>query len=519
MYKNRCEQTLAWDSLKNNYQKSGFSFDLRKAFLKDPIRFEKFSQYAPFIFADLSKNYLDEESEGLLFDLANQTGLSSHRDAMFSGHPINNTESCAALHTLLRFPSEKISQLSTEYGLRDKAQQACDTLTSMLLFAKSVRDDLSITDIVNIGIGGSDLGSKMAIHALQELTIKGKRFHFVANIDGYEISRVLGDLNPKSCLFIISSKSFTTQDTISNALSAKHWFLRAGGIAVEKHFCAVTNNLTAAKEFGVHTSFPIWDWVGGRYSVWSAMGLPLAIAIGEVGFRSFLNGAHQMDEHFRVQPITQNLPVRLGLLDIWYRNFYKFTSRNVAPYSSALKELPFFLQQLEMESNGKSVDSDGQALTFSTSPVIWGQAGSSCQHSFFQMLHQGSDVTPIEFIAIKKSGHDLVSHHEAILANALAQAQAFMFGQENFDNHKKFKGNIPSTFLVMDDLSPKSLGSFLALQEHRVFVSGSIWGINSFDQWGVELGKSFAKDIQSRMQTGILVGLDSSTAGLLKILN
>jgi glucose-6-phosphate isomerase len=271
----------------------------------------------------------------------------------------------------------------------------------------------------------------------------------------------------------------------------------------------------AAKAFGISTTFGFWDWVGGRYSLWSAIGLPLAIAIGQQGFRDFLAGAHAMDEHFRTAPPAANLPVRLGLLDVWYRNFHGFGSRSIAPYHSALKRWPAYLQQLEMESNGKRVDAAGAALPFSTSPVLWGEPGTNGQHAYFQMLHQGTEVVPVEFVAVKKPRHDLVAHHPLLLANVLAQAQALMAGKTDAGGHKHFPGNRPSTFLLLDELNPTSLGALIALQEHRVFVSGSLWGINSFDQWGVELGKVLAMDVANRLASGDVAGLDGSTAGLL----
>jgi glucose-6-phosphate isomerase len=319
-------------------------------------------------------------------------------------------------------------------------------------------------------------------------------------------------------LFLIASKSFTTIETMTNAQSAKRWFIEQGQTDTARHFAALTTNVAAAKAFGIETTFGFWDWVGGRYSVWSAIGLPLAIAIGAQGFREFLAGAHAMDEHFRSSPIESNLPVRLGLLDVWYRNFHGFTSRSIAPYHSALRRLPAYLQQLEMESNGKRVDAAGAALPFATSPVLWGEAGTNGQHAYFQMLHQGTDVVPVEFVAVKKPSHNLAAHHPLLLANALAQAQALMVGQADTDGHQDFPGNRPSTFLLLDDLTPTSLGALIALQEHRVFVSGSLWGINSFDQWGVELGKVLAKDIAPRLQSGDTSGLDGSTAGLLDFL-
>ena len=508
----RCDRTATWRGLQNLFATGGQTFDLRRAFADDEGRFEAFSQSAPHIFADLSKNLIDHPTQQLLFTLARQCGLEQHRDAMFAGSAINNTEQRAVLHWLLRSPASLADGADALAGER---AQVHEVLGAMLAYAQGVRADDAITDIVNIGIGGSDLGPQMAVLALDAFVLPGKRFHFVSNVDGHELDAVLKRIKPESTLFLIASKTFTTIETMTNAGSARDWFLREGGTDVGRHFAALTTNVAAAKAFGIRTTFGFWDWVGGRYSVWSAIGLPLAIAIGEQGFREFLAGAHDMDEHFRSAALEQNLPVRLALLDIWYRNFHRFTSRSIAPYHSALRRLPSYLQQLEMESNGKCVDAQGQALRFATAPVLWGEPGTNGQHAFFQMLHQGSDVVPVEFVAVTKPRHALPGHHELLLANVLAQAQALMVGQRDTGGHRNFPGNRPSTFLLLDELTPTTLGALIALQEHRVFVSGSLWGINSFDQWGVELGKVLAKDLQARLQTGDVSGLDSSTAGLL----
>jgi glucose-6-phosphate isomerase len=355
----------------------------------------------------------------------------------------------------------------------------------------------------------------MAVLALGAFAAQGRRLHFVSNVDGHELDAVLKQVRPEQTLFLIASKTFTTIETMTNAASAKAWFEAQGGTDIARHFAALTTNVAAARAFGIATTFGFWDWVGGRYSLWSAIGLPLAIAIGASGFRDFLDGAHAMDQHFREAQLEHNLPVRLALIDIWYRNFYGFGSRSIAPYHSALRRLPAYLQQLEMESNGKRVDIEGQALPYATSPVLWGEPGTNGQHAYFQMLHQGTDVVPVEFIAVKKPSHSLADHHELLLANVIAQAQALMLGQADEGGHKHFPGNRPSSFLLLDELTPASLGALIALQEHRVFVSGSVWGINSFDQWGVELGKVLAKDVHARMLSGDVSGLDASTAQLL----
>jgi len=487
---------------------------MRRAFEQDADRFAHFSQSAPHVFADLSKNLWDRDSEALLLDLARATGLVAHRNAMFAGEAINTTENRAVLHTLLRRPAN----VALPGDVPETAQRLADvhsTLNAMLAFAEEVRSDTAITDVVNIGIGGSDLGPHMAVRALEEFRIPSKRFHFVSNVDGHELHHVLQGLKAENTLFIIASKTFTTAETMMNARSALAWFTAQGGQDVAGHFVALSTNLEATRALGITTTFGFWDWVGGRYSLWSAIGLPMAIAIGEQGFREFLAGGHAMDEHFRTAPLAQNLPVRLGLLDVWYRNFYGFTSRCVAPYHASMCRYAAYLQQLEMESNGKRVALDGSTLTCATSPAIWGEPGTNGQHAFFQMLHQGADVLPLEIVAVRKASHPLPGHQQKVLANALAQTQALMVGKASDDGHRHFPGNRPSTFLLLESLTPESLGALIALQEHRVFVSGALWGINSFDQWGVELGKVLARDLLQRLASGDASGLDASTAGLL----
>ncbi len=520
------------------------SLNLKEAFAVDPQRFEHFSHVVAVgehsIFCDLSKNLIDRKIEFTLIARAARAGLEAKRDAMFRGDPINSTEGRAVGHVRLRNPNDA---------------EARPVLDAFLAFAETIRANESITDIVNIGIGGSDLGPAFAVRALDQFVNHGKpsnprRYHFVSNVDGHELNVALRQCKPESTLFIIASKTFTTAETMLNAATARAWFLANGGTAggsssldTSKHFCAVTTNVAAAKDFGISTTFGFWDWVGGRYSIWSAIGLSLAIAIGDKAFRAFLSGAHAMDTHFKTVPLAQNLPVRLGLLDVYYRNDLKFSSRCIAPYSSALGRLPAYLQQLEMESNGKSVDSNGKPLAVSTAPVVWGEAGTNGQHAFFQMLHQGTDVIPVEFVAVKTSTYqagiglpmDIASqathgigaaartaHQRALLANAIAQAQALMQGKsdagEKLEGHKNFAGNRPSTFVLLDALTPETLGALIALYEHRVFVSGVLWGINSFDQFGVELGKVLAKDIEPRLASGDVVGLDESTAGLVDFL-
>ena len=509
-----CDHTAIWPLLQAHFLAHGRQFDLREAFAADADRFAHFSQEAPQVFADLSKNLWSRETEALLLALARACEVEPQRDAMFAGQPINTTEGRAVLHTLLRRPEG----LALPGDVAQTAQRLADvhtTLSAMLTYAEAVRADSAITDVVNIGIGGSDLGPHMAVLALEQARAPGKRLHFVSNVDGHELHTVLQTLRPESTLFLIASKTFTTAETMANARSALAWFSDHGGRDVGRHFAALTTNVDAAQAMGITTTFGFWDWVGGRYSLWSAIGLAVAIAVGSTGFKDMLAGAHAMDEHFRTAALEHNLPVRLALVDVWYRNFFSFGSRCIAPYSAALRRLPAYLQQLEMESNGKRVNVKGQPTAFATSPVLWGEPGTNGQHAFFQMLHQGTDVIPLEIVAVRQPTHPLPGHQSMLLANAVAQAQALMVGRHSDDGHRNFPGNRPSTFLLLESLTPASLGALIALQEHRVFVSGCLWGINSFDQWGVELGKVLAKDIEARLVSGDVAGLDGSTAGLL----
>ncbi|MBK7613364.1 MAG: glucose-6-phosphate isomerase [Burkholderiales bacterium] len=526
MTKPRCTDTIAWAALQGHFEAHGRELDLRDAFARDPARFDAFSVQAPEVFADLSKNLWDTKTRRLLEELAQACGLEAHREAMLAGEPINSTEGRAVLHTALRAPA----------GQGPFSAEVHEVLERMLAYAERVRDVTAsgITDVVNIGIGGSDLGPQMAVPALEAYSHPGLKLHFVSNVDGHDITSVLKKLNPATTLFIIASKTFTTQETMANAQVARDWFVANGGSDTAKHFVGVTTNIAAAAQFGITETFGFWDWVGGRYSLWSAIGLSLAIAIGAEHFRAFLAGAHAMDRHFATEPLHSNLPVQMGLLDVWYRNFHQFGSRSVAPYHQGLKRLPAYLQQLEMESNGKCVDAQGRALGVGTSPVVWGEPGTNGQHAYFQMLHQGTDVIPVEFIAVKTPTHAHPDLHTKLLANCLAQSQALMLGktaaealnetaptasksldQAVLARHRSFPGNRPSSTLVLEALTPRSLGALIALYEHRVFVSGAIWGINSFDQWGVELGKALCNQLLPRFATGDATGLDASTAGLL----
>lgn len=512
----RCDQVQAWKDLRQLRVESK-TFDLREAFLKNEKRFEHFSASAPHVFVDFSKCMWDERIEETLLELAEQTEVFALRDAMFKGDAINTTERRAVMHWLLRTPKESL--VSPALALAHKEVLA--TLDQFLNFAEQVRANPDITDIVNIGIGGSDLGPQMAVKALDEYVLPSKRFHFLSNIDAHEIDRLLKTLRPQSTLFLISSKSFSTLETMTNAGFAKDWFLSGGGQNIHNHFVGLTSNTELAKAFGITTTFGFWDWVGGRYSMWSSIGLAIAIAIGESGFKAFLSGAFEMDQHFKTADARSNLPLKMGLLDIWYRNFLQYQSRSIAPYHSGLARLPAYLQQLEMESNGKSVDQTGRGLSYETAPVLWGEPGTNGQHAYFQMLHQGTDVIPVELLVVKNPSHSYVRNHELLLANALAQAQAFMMGepkegassQEEMARH--FCGNRPSLFTVLDRLTPQTLGALIALSEHRTFVAGAVWGINSFDQYGVELGKKLTQNIVSQLGALHPLNIDPSTKGLM----
>ena len=540
----RCDRTEAWARLADHHAGAGRALDLRQAFAADAGRAEAFSLQAPEVFADLSKNLWDADTRALLLALARECRIEQRRDAMLAGEPINPTEGRAVLHTALRAPR----------GAAPFGDDVHEVLDRMLAYVEQVRDTAAsgIRHVVNIGIGGSDLGPQMVVPALDAYTSPALTLHFVSNVDGHDIAPVLRRLDPRETLVIVASKTFTTQETMANAAVARAWFLagygEGGEAAIAKHFAATTTNVAAAAKFGITTTFGFWDWVGGRYSLWSAIGLPIALAVGAENFRALLAGAHAMDRHFAEAPLEENLPIQLGLLDVWYRNFLGFTSRSVAPYHQGLRRLPAYLQQLEMESNGKSVDLDGEPLPFGTSPVVWGEAGTNGQHAYFQMLHQGTDVIPVEFVAVKTPCYraegiaelpegvraGLADQHHKLLANCLAQSQALMLGKSTDEamgesaptaskaldaatvaRHRTFPGNRPSTTLVLDQLTPAALGALIALYEHRVFTSGALWRINSFDQWGVELGKALCSQLLPRFATGDTAGLDGSTAALL----
>ncbi|GIZ53814.1 glucose-6-phosphate isomerase [Noviherbaspirillum aridicola] len=498
------------------------TWQMRDLFSAPGNRFAAFSVEAAGLLLDYSKNRIDATTMRLLAQLLREAGVEARRDAMFGGQRINDTEQRAVLHTALRAPRGRPLVVDGQ----DVNAEVHAVLDRVCAFAGRVRSGnwtgrsgKPVTDIVNIGIGGSDLGPEMVCKALRGFADPRLRLHFVANVDGHDLDAVLSRLQADSTLFVIASKTFTTRETMMNAQSARAWFLRQGGREDElaRHFVAVSTNSAAVRAFGIDTDnmFPFWDWVGGRYSVWSAIGLPVALAVGPERFREFLAGAHAMDEHFRSTPLERNMPAILAALGIWYRNFFGSASLSIAPYHQDLSQFAAYLQQLEMESNGKRVRADGSDVDLATCPVVWGDVGTNGQHAYFQLLHQGTDLIPVDFIAALRPSHALPGHHEALLANCFAQAEAFMLGKtaeevreemraQNLPEdriaallpHRTFPGNRPSNMILMDALTPASLGALIALYEHKVFVQGVAWGVNSFDQWGVELGKVLASTLE-----------------------
>ncbi len=507
---------------------------IKVLFDRNPDRFREFSVRLGEMLLDFSKTNIDAHALTLLIQLAEAAGVPARRDAMFRGDPINATEGRAVLHTALR----NRSNVPVLVDGKDVMPDVNAVLDRMAAFANGVRDGSiagtggRFTDVVSIGIGGSDLGPAMATLALAPYH-DGPRLHYVSNVDGAHVHDTLARLDPKTTLVIVASKTFTTIETMTNARTAQAWLEAALGEGADRHFAAVSTAVDKTAAFGVDPArvFGFWDWVGGRYSVWGAVGLPLMIAIGPARFTEFLAGAHEMDRHFTTAPLPQNMPVLLGLIGIWHRNVRDYSSRAVLPYDQRLSQLPAYLQQLDMESNGKRVASDGQALTRASGPIVWGEPGTNGQHAFYQLLHQGTNVIPAEFL-VAANGHetDLRHQHELLLANCLAQAEALMLGRDltaaaatvkdpSLAPHKVFPGDRPSTMLIYDQLDPTTLGRIVALYEHRVFVEGAIWGLNSFDQWGVELGKELATDLLPLVRSGSgFEAKDGSTAGLLSAL-
>ena len=472
-------------------------------FKADPDRFDKMSLRLGELFLDYSKNKVSPQVMDALFEMTKQSPLESRREQMFSGETINVTEQRPVLHTALR----NLGEAPIVVNGHDVMPEVRASLEKLRAFTEQVRNGQwlgytgkRIRDVVNIGIGGSDLGPSMVCRALIDYQHQEMNVHFISNVDGRHLKKVLKGLDPETTLFVVSTKTFSTQETLLNANSAKRWFqaqTQSTTADMGQHFVAVSTNINAATEFGIREDsiFEFWDWVGGRYSLWSSIGLPIALSIGFDAFIELLEGAFIMDQHFREAPFEVNMPVVLALLGIWNINFLSAETQAIIPYDQALHQLPAFLQQLDMESNGKSVDIDGNPVSHATGPIVWGQTGSNGQHAFFQLLHQGTRFVPIDFIATLKPEDDTKDHHFALLTNMLAQANAFMNGDTQNDQYASCPGNRPSNVLLMDELTPRNLGALIALYEHKVFVQGAIWNINSFDQWGVQLGKRLANEI------------------------
>ncbi len=531
----------AWQALQQ-HRADMAGFSMRQAFAADTRRFQRFSLDSCGLLLDYSKNLIDEHSLALLIQLAEQVGLHESIAALYSGEQVNASEGRAALHTALRSPIGR-RLLVDGNDIIPEVHRVLNQVTELVSRIHSGLwrgySEKPIKEVVNIGIGGSFLGPQLVSEALRPFTQRGVRCHYLANIDGSEFRELTARLNPETTLFIVSSKSFGTLETLKNTLAARDWYLAMGGPEEElhRHFIAVTNNSKAAIEFGIgkENIFPMWDWVGGRYSLWSAIGLPIALAIGVSNFKELLAGAYAMDQHFTQAPLAENMPVLMALLGIWYTNFWGAQSHAILPYDHYLRNFTKHLQQLDMESNGKSVRQDGSELDIATGPVIWGGVGCNGQHAYHQLLHQGRLLVPADFIVPVNSYNPLSDHHQWLFANCLSQAQALMQGKtrkeaeaelrakgmaeadvQRLAPHKVIPGNRPSNILVMNRIAPFELGALVALYEHKVFVQSAIWGINAFDQWGVELGKEMGKEVYQRL-TGQIhdSASDASTQGLI----
>ncbi len=524
----------SWQALDAHYAEIE-GVHLRRLFADDPRRGERFAVEAGGIYFDYSKNRITEETVRLLTALAEACGLREHIDAMFRGEKINVTENRAALHVALRAPRDREILVDGQ----NVGRQVHEVLDRLAEFSLEVRSGgwrgytgKPIRNIVNIGIGGSDLGPVMAYEALRYYSKRDIIFRFVSNVDGTDFAEAVRDLAPEETLFIVSSKTFTTQETMANAQTARQWLLRALGDerAVGRHFVAVSTNVEAVTKFGIDPAhmFGFWDWVGGRYSLDSAIGLSTMIAIGPENFRAMLAGFHAMDEHFRTAPLEKNIPALMGLLTVWYNNFFGVQTVAVLPYDQYLKRFPAYLQQLAMESNGKRVTLDGASAAYQTGPIYWGEPGTNGQHSFYQMIHQGTKLIPCDFIGFCRGLNTLEHHHDLLTANLIAQTEALAFGKteeelraegvpEPLIPHRVCEGGRPTNTLVFDELTPENLGKLVALYEHNIFTQGVIWNIDSFDQWGVELGKVLAKRIVAELQSAAEPHFDhdSSTNGLI----
>ncbi|RDS89748.1 glucose-6-phosphate isomerase [Pseudomonas fluorescens] len=531
----------AWQAL-NQHRLAMQDFSMREAFNADPQRFSQFTLSSCGLFLDYSKNLITGETRDLLVGLANEVGLKDAINSLYAGEPVNSSEGRPALHTALRRPvGDKLSVNGV--NIMPDVHKVLNQITDLV---GRIHDGLwrgytekPITDVVNIGIGGSFLGPELVSEALLSYAHKGVRCHYLANIDGSEFHELTMKLRAETTLFIVSSKSFNTLETLKNAQAARAWYLAQGGSEAElyRHFIAVSSNNAAAVAFGIREEniFPMWDWVGGRYSLWSAIGLPIALAIGMSNFKELLSGAYTMDQHFQNAPFEQNMPVLLGLLGVWYGNFWGAQSHAILPYDHYLRNITKHLQQLDMESNGKSVRQDGKPVSTDTGPVIWGGVGCNGQHAYHQLLHQGTQLIPADFIVPIVSFNPVSDHHQWLYANCLSQSQALMLGKtrseaeaelrdkgipeddvQKLAPHKVIPGNRPSNTLVVERISPRRLGALVAMYEHKVFVQSVIWGINAFDQWGVELGKELGKGVYNRL-TGAEETLaeDASTQGLI----
>ena len=524
----------AFRALQRHHEAVG-GVHLRDLFATDPGRAERLGLEAAGLYLDYSKNRVTDETMGLLFQLARESRIEARRDAMFAGAHVNASEDRAALHVALRMPKDA----SLVVDGTDVVKEVHEVLDKMAAFCEQVRagewtghTGRPIRNVVNIGIGGSDLGPVMAYEALRWYTRRDMTFRFVSNIDSTDFVEATRDLLPDETLFIVSSKTFTTLETIENAISAREWIVSSlGGDAVARHFVAVSTNAERVADFGIDTEhmFGFWDWVGGRYSMDSAIGLSTMLAIGPDHFHEMLAGFHEMDEHFRTAPLERNMPVVMGLLTVWYSELFGAQSTGVMPYSQYLKRFPAYLQQLAMESNGKRVTAGGTPVDYDTGPVYWGEPGTNGQHSFYQLLHQGTRLVPVDLIGFAKSLNPLREHHDLLMSNVFAQAQALAFGrteeevraegtEEALVAHKVMPGNRPTNVLLAECLTPRTLGSLVALYEHDVFVQGALWDIDSFDQWGVELGKQLAKAILPELESGSEPELahDASTNSLIR---
>src|SRR6059058_4447693 len=526
----------AWKALRAHHEKVGH-LHLRRLFADDPRRGERLTAEAVGVYLDYSKHRITDETLGLLLQLAEASGLRARIDAMFRGERINMTEGRAVLHVALRAPRGTSIVVDGE-NVVDQVHAVLDQMTD---FANRVRSGAwkghtarRMRNVINIGIGGSDLGPVMAYEALKPYSDRAMTFRFVSNVDGADLIEAVRDLDPAETLVIVSSKTFTTLETMTNAQSARAWLLDGFGgdvKAVAKHFVAVSTNAGEVATFGIDTAnmFGFWDWVGGRYSMDSAIGLSTMIAIGPDNFRAMLAGFHAMDEHFRTTSFDRNLPVLLGLLTVWYRDFFGAQTLGVMPYEQYLKRFPAYLQQLTMESTGKHVTLDGAAVDYDTGPIVWGEPGTNGQHSFYQLIHQGTTLIPCDFIAFHQPLNPLGRHHDLLLANVFAQAEALAFGKtaedvraegtpERLVPHRTFEGNRPTSVILAEQLTPETLGTLIALYEHSVFTQGVIWHIDSFDQWGVELGKQLAQRIIPELESATEPPLrhDSSTNALIR---